>query len=166
MQINQATPADLPRPRTEVSAMERSPKRAYPVERRWSVKDIFPGDRFDAWCEIVAKTHLAFAVDRSGRSSDPFLAEVREQCERVLLREAVGVGREVDPRGTDEAEALPALAPLVVRIRGEQAPEVAPVGGAPAGRAMRGCELLGQPCSPAGIDQRHARTIAMTTRRD
>jgi AraC-like DNA-binding protein len=80
MQINQATPADLPRPRTEVSAMESSLKRAYPAERRWSVKDIFPGDRFDAWCEIVAKTHLAFAVDRSGRSSDPFLAEVREQC--------------------------------------------------------------------------------------
>src|SRR5258705_1338805 len=79
MQINHATAAELPPPGTEVSAMERPLKRAYPAERRWSVKDLFPGARFDAWCEIISKTHLAFAVDRSGRSSDPFLAEVREQ---------------------------------------------------------------------------------------
>ena len=59
--------------------MERPLTHAYPLERRWSVKDVFPGDRFDAWCEIISKTHLAFAVDRSARSSDPFLAEVREQ---------------------------------------------------------------------------------------
>jgi hypothetical protein len=43
------------------------------------VKDLFPGDRFDAWSEIISKTHLAFAVERSGHSSEPFLAEVREQ---------------------------------------------------------------------------------------
>jgi AraC-like DNA-binding protein len=59
--------------------MGRSLVQAQPVERHWSVKDLFPGDRFDAWCEIVAKTHLAFAVDRSARSADPFLADVREQ---------------------------------------------------------------------------------------
>lgn len=59
--------------------MERPPQRAYPAERSWSMKDLFPGDRFDAWCEIIAKTHLAFAVDRSEHSPDPFLAEVREQ---------------------------------------------------------------------------------------
>lgn len=60
-------------------SVERTPEYPHAVERRWSVKDIAAGDRFDAWCEVIAKTHLAFAVDPSARSCDPFLAHVREQ---------------------------------------------------------------------------------------
>jgi AraC-binding-like domain len=49
------------------------------AEQRWTVACVSQGDRFDAWCEIVTKTHLGFAVDRCERSAGPFLAEVREQ---------------------------------------------------------------------------------------
>jgi AraC family transcriptional activator of tynA and feaB len=65
--------------RGTVVGVERATERPTPVERHWNVEGISPGDRFDAWCEIVSKTHLAFAVDRSERSAGPFLADVREQ---------------------------------------------------------------------------------------
>jgi AraC-like DNA-binding protein len=59
--------------------VERATEHPRPDEQHWDVEGIAPGDRFDAWCEIVAKTHLAFAVDRSERSAGPFLADVSEQ---------------------------------------------------------------------------------------
>jgi AraC-like DNA-binding protein len=49
-------------------------------ERQWDVGEISPRDRFGAWCEILATTHLAFATDISRRLRDDFAAEVREHA--------------------------------------------------------------------------------------
>jgi AraC family transcriptional activator of tynA and feaB len=65
--------------RRTVVAMEPAAVPPAPTDQHWNVEGISPGDRFDAWCDIVTKTHLRFAVDRSERSAGPFLAEVREQ---------------------------------------------------------------------------------------
>jgi AraC family transcriptional activator of tynA and feaB len=65
--------------RRRVVAVEPAADPPARTERHWNVQGVSPGDRFDAWCDIVTKTHLGFAVDRSERSAGPFLAEVREQ---------------------------------------------------------------------------------------
>jgi AraC-like DNA-binding protein len=49
-------------------------------ERQWNVGEIAPRDRFAAWCEILSRTHLAFATDISRRLRDDFAAEVREHA--------------------------------------------------------------------------------------
>jgi AraC-like DNA-binding protein len=49
-----------------------------PDGRRWGVEDVPLSGRFAAWCEIVSKTHLAFALDPSPESSGSFAATVHE----------------------------------------------------------------------------------------
>jgi AraC-like DNA-binding protein len=58
-----------------------SPAEANVPERRWNVENLHPGDRFDAWSEIVSRTHLAFALDRAECSaqSGGFLVDVQER---------------------------------------------------------------------------------------
>jgi AraC-like DNA-binding protein len=50
-----------------------------PGGRRWDVEDVPLPERFAAWCDIVARTHLAFALDPSPESCDSFAATVHEQ---------------------------------------------------------------------------------------
>lgn len=50
-----------------------------PGGRRWDVEDVPLPERFAAWCDIVAQTHLAFALNPSPESGGSFAATVHEQ---------------------------------------------------------------------------------------
>ncbi|TCC50399.1 helix-turn-helix domain-containing protein [Kribbella pittospori] len=60
-------------------------------ERQWSMAEIPLRDRFGAWCEILASTHLAFAIDMVRGPQQNFAADVRENQlgEMSLLRTSV-----------------------------------------------------------------------------
>ena len=84
-----------------------------------------------------------------GLGGRPAEAELVEQLAGPLGGQAAGIGRQVDARGADQAEALPPFAVLIAGTGHEPLAERPPLGRAAEPRGVGLEQLVGQPGRPA-----------------